>query len=268
MINGVRQIKWMEGFIMERKELVNALGEHFGVKPKYMGAPSFAYQIQAEDETYIIDRVGSIKNSKGNELTLESILKPEQVEPEIEAQVKDKREEQHIDGFEVAIPLGEHTAITLRNLVNMLSCKQKLIAKAFDLKEPILDENFAKDLAEKDTSNLGNLEISVQEVGAERCKGLVFDFEKANLTFKLLAEDLNQDKIAAFIDLFVHINKNALTLKHASFKPAQEENPKFAFRTWLTRLGMIGDEFKATRKTLLANLEGNGAFRKAGAKNE
>jgi len=253
---------------MERKEIVKALWEHFGVKPKYMGAPSFAYLIQTEDEAYIIDRAGSIKNSKGDELTLESVLNPELHELEIETEVQEKPEELPIDGLEVAIPFGEHTALTLRNLVNMLSSKQKLIAKAFDLKELMLDENFAKDLAEKDTSNLGNFEISIQEVGVERCKGPIFDFEKAILTFKLPTGDLNQDKIAAFIDLVVHINKNALTLKHASFKPAQEENPKFAFRTWLTRLGMIGDEFKATRKTLLANLEGNGAFRKAGAKNE
>ncbi len=150
----------------------------------------------------------------------------------------------------------------------MLSSKQKLIAKAFDLKEPLLDENFAKDLAEKDTSNLGNFEISIHEVGIERCKGLIFNFEKAILTFKLHAVELNQERIAAFVDLTVHINKNAKILKHASFKPSQEDNPKFAFRTWLTRLGMIGDEYKATRKTLLAKLEGNGAFRKVGAKNE
>jgi len=252
---------------MERKEIVKALGEHFEVMPKYMGAPSFAYQIETGEEIYTIDRVGSIKNSKGIELSLESILKPEQVEAEIETKVQEKLEEQLIDGFEVAIPFGEHTAITLRNLVNMLSSKQKLIAKAFDLKEPLIDQDFAKDLAEKDTSNLGNFEISIHEVGAERCKGLIFDFENANLTFKLLAEDLNQDKISAFVDLVVHINKNSLKLKHASFKPSQDDNPKFAFRTWLTRLGMISDEFKATRKTLLANLEGNSAFR-SGSKPE
>jgi len=246
---------------MERKEIVKALGEHFGVKPKYMGVPTCAYQIETEDETYIIDRVGSIKNSKGIELSLESILKPEQVEVEIETEVQEKLEEQLIDGFEVAIPFEEHTAITLRNLVNMLSSKQKLIAKAFDLKEPLIDQDFAKDLAEKDTSNLGNFDISIQEIGAERCKGLIFDFENAKLTFKLFAEDINQEKISAFVNLVVHINKNALKLKHASFKPAQDDNPKFAFRTWLTRLGMVSDEFKATRKTLLANLEGNGAFR-------
>jgi len=32
------------GIEMDRKEMVKILGEHFGVKPKYLGAPSFQYQ--------------------------------------------------------------------------------------------------------------------------------------------------------------------------------------------------------------------------------
>ena len=50
--------------------------------------------------------------------------------------------------------------------------------------------------------------------------------------------------------------------KNASFKPAQEENPKYALRTWLVRLGMNGEEYKASRKVLLVGLEGSCAFRK------
>ena len=37
---------------MERKEIVKALAEHFGVESKYMGAPSFAYEITTLQETY------------------------------------------------------------------------------------------------------------------------------------------------------------------------------------------------------------------------
>jgi len=49
-------------------------------------------------------------------------------------------------------------------------------------------------------------------------------------------------------------------MKHTSSKPSETENEKHTFRTWLLRLGMIGDEYKTNRKTLLASLEGNGAF--------
>ncbi|MEY8304856.1 hypothetical protein [Anaerosalibacter bizertensis] len=39
------------------------------------------------------------------------------------------------------------------------------------------------------------------------------------------------------------------------------DNEKYTFRTWLTRLGMIGDEYREIRKELLQNLSGNSAFR-------
>ena len=38
-------------------------------------------------------------------------------------------------------------------------------------------------------------------------------------------------------------------------------NEKYTFRTWLLRLGMIGDEFKTARKFLLENLEGGIAWK-------
>ena len=39
------------------------------------------------------------------------------------------------------------------------------------------------------------------------------------------------------------------------------DNEKYAFRCFLLRLGFIGDEYKAERKTLLKNLSGNSAFK-------
>lgn len=39
------------------------------------------------------------------------------------------------------------------------------------------------------------------------------------------------------------------------------ENPAFTFRTFLLRLGLIGDEYKNVRKHLLANLDGDLAWR-------
>lgn len=38
-------------------------------------------------------------------------------------------------------------------------------------------------------------------------------------------------------------------------------NEKYTFRTWLLRLGMIGDEFKTARTHLLKNLDGNIAWK-------
>ncbi len=57
---------------------------------------------------------------------------------------------------------------------------------------------------------------------------------------------MDVNKVTAFQDLAALINQNAKQLKRSSFKPAQDENPKYSLRTWLTRLGMNGKEYKAT----------------------
>ena len=53
----------------------------------------------------------------------------------------------------------------------------------------------------------------------------------------------------------------AKTVASASPKQPQVENPKYAMRTWLLRLGFIGDEFATARDILTKNLEGDTAFR-------
>ena len=53
----------------------------------------------------------------------------------------------------------------------------------------------------------------------------------------------------------------AKTVRTASPKPQQNENPKYAMRTWLLRLGFIGDEFKTARELLTKCLDGDAAFR-------
>ena len=55
----------------------------------------------------------------------------------------------------------------------------------------------------------------------------------------------------------------AKKVKFASAKPQQHENPKYAMRTWLLRLGFIGDEFKTAREVLTKKLSGDAAFRTA-----
>ena len=117
---------------MDRKEIVKVLGEHFGVKPEYLGVPSFAYQIKTEGETYTIDRAGKITNAEGVELELENILNPivEIQEQEEKTITEENTEtEPQITRFEIAITMEGHTGITLRNLINMIYSKQELIIK-------------------------------------------------------------------------------------------------------------------------------------------
>ncbi|MFX4263111.1 virulence-related protein [Pelotomaculum propionicicum] len=167
-----------------------------------------------------------------------------------------------VDSLEVQFPIEGHSGATLRNLVNMLASKQKLIAKAFNINGVLLDENFAQALNEKVICTTEDFTKAILDLGPDRSPGLSFDFENGTFTFKLAGGSFNSDKVTAFRDLAALMDNNAKILKHVSFKPAQEDNPKFAFRTWLTRLGMNGGEYKASRKAMLASLEGSSAFRK------
>lgn len=248
---------------MDRKEMVKKLGQFLGVKPKYLSVPTFSYVIATEEETYTIDRQGVITNSAGEVKVFEEIMNPPEEEiSEVQPAVLE------LDGIEVTLPLEGHTGNTLRNLVNMLYSKQHLIKMAFETNEPLMDETFPEELSEKETDTFETFKKALDELGLGRIPGLAFDFENETITIKLEMQNVNSEKIAAFQDLAAFINKNSKKQKRASFKRAQDDNPKYAFRTWLIRLGMNGPEYKTTRKVLLQNLEGSGAFRKASEPND
>ena len=70
---------------------------------------------------------------------------------------------------------------------------------------------------------------------------------------------------STFIDL---LTKHLKEQKRVNASKTQTDNPKFAMRVFLIRLGMVGEEYKAARKILLRNLEGSSAFRKGAKHND
>ena len=76
--------------------------------------------------------------------------------------------------------------------------------------------------------------------------------------------DGDVDAYSTFISMLCEFARN---LNRINNKPDTSDNPKYAFRCFLLRLGMIGANFKATRKVLLRNLPGSSAFRHGGVNN-
>jgi hypothetical protein len=72
---------------------------------------------------------------------------------------------------------------------------------------------------------------------------------------------LHAGVIRSYIVLALALNHQALTQKSASARKSQMSNQKFAMRTYLNRIGFIGDEFKNCREHLTAHLDGNAAWR-------
>lgn len=240
---------------MERKEIIKLLGDHFGVEAKYMGVPSFAYQIETVEETYTIDRAGKITTSEGNEVELESLLNLGNEQETIEPTASETT------AFEVTVPMEGHTGVTLRNLVNMIFSKQVLIKKSLGLTVDIVEDDFCTGINVGKIENLEDFKVAIDGIGENRCPGIAFDFNNGTITFKFFEGEVIPKKVTAYTQFVALLNLQSKALKHASAKAKDTDNDKFTFRVFLIRLGMVGNEYKATRKMLLERLEGNSAFR-------
>ena len=82
--------------------------------------------------------------------------------------------------------------------------------------------------------------------------------DKVEFPWFKVEKDGDGEAYARFISVLCEFAKN---LKRVINKPDTSDNEKYAFRCFLLRLGMIGEEYKGTRKVLLRNLTGSSAFR-------
>ena len=87
-------------------------------------------------------------------------------------------------------------------------------------------------------------------------------FSKGTLEWRCFESTLHAGKVRANITLALAISAQAINQRSTQMKKTPiSENPAFTFRTFLLRLGLIGEEYKNVRKHLLANLEGDLAWR-------
>lgn len=82
--------------------------------------------------------------------------------------------------------------------------------------------------------------------------------DKVEFQWFTVEKDGDSEAYVRFISVLCEFAKN---LKRVVNKPDTSDNEKYAFRCFLLRLGMIGEEYKGTRKVLLRNLIGSSAFR-------
>ena len=89
---------------------------------------------------------------------------------------------------------------------------------------------------------------------------IVAEADKICFPWFTVENDGDADAYCTFISMLCKFAKNQ---KRINNKPETTDNPKYTMRCYLLRLGMIGAEYKSTRKVLLRNLSGSSAFRKA-----
>ena len=236
--------------VADRKQIIKSLAEHLGVKPEYQGAPTFKYLIG--DYTIMKDGSIEVEDSKAD-LTLLRTLNTEGL---IDSSWDEDREV-----LEIKLPYKGHTGKTLVNLTYLVASRAKLINKSIRCLDAFsINERFLEKLQEVGPETIENFMQVVEAVDANSINaGLCF--EEDGISFCGFPVSTDSETVKAYMDLASLANKMALVQKRVQLDTSDDENEKYAFRGWLLRLGMKGDDYKATRKILLENLDGNAAFR-------
>lgn len=129
------------------------------------------------------------------------------------------------DRLTISLPRSSFTETALKNLDVLLASKGKLIQKAF------------------------NIEKATYMLTEETIK------------FAWFHGKIDEDTVRAYTDFISKLCEMAQKQKRAVAKEKAVENEKYAFRCFILRLGMIGDDYKTSRRILLQNLTGSSAFK-------
>ena len=223
----------------ERKTLVGAISQELNTPTKYLGAPTFAYEVGG----YHIDKAGTVTGA--DNLDLEDALHQLGFDAETREYDEPDTYESGLGGmgaadvpaFEdleltdesgsltVEYPLDGFTPETLDNLAKMVTAKEALIKAA---------------------------------LGAEK-----LPIQMTEETVKFPWFTLDDPSQAAYCIQFIWaLCKTAKEKRRVTARArGLADNPKYAMRCWLLSLGLIGDEYKNARKLLLVRLDGNSSFK-------
>ena len=272
-----------------RKEMAQVVGQVVGITPVYMKMPTCAYAIS----NILINRSGELMwDERTDDDTIRKVMEAleragytaeeeaatEEAQPEAAAETEEQQEAAEEAATEategetaadpepveltVSVPAARHTGNSLRNLVNLIYTRAGLINKAlgtgFAAEQGLVDalgENEGLRTAE----DFRKAVAAYEDEHGKAIDGLTITPER--IIFRGLPETNDTDTMRTFTILCGMMNKQALEQKRIQAKTVNAENEKYAFRIWLTRLGMNGPEYKEARRILMANLTGHCAFR-------
>lgn len=230
----------------DRKALVQALSERLGMDAKYMGPPTFSYQIG--DLTVTRDSTVTTEDEKLFSLANAALTDLGYIEPE----------EDEDPGLQVRVPADGMDGYAMRNLVFMLSSKQYLLNRVLGgLEHFYVSQELVDALQAEECSRASDV-LSTLNRFEDGIQGLAFAEGNAIFTFP---DTGNPDKNLALTSVFAMMVKAAGEAKRVSPKNLIEQNEKYYLRIWLLRLGFTGKGGQDTRRALLSGLKGHTAFR-------
>lgn len=218
----------------DRKALVNFIAESLEEKAEYLGVPSCAYKIG----DFTVTKDGGLEFEDDLDATnlIEAIREAGfEGDNNAEAEAAEEQDEEETaqptaDGLTIGMPRSFFTDASLENLKKIIESKATLIKAAL---------------------NIDELPIEV-------------DDEKVEFPWFPNPDAETSAAAVLFIAKLSEMAKNAIRVTATD---KEVDNPKYAMRCFLLRLGFIGAEYKSARKILLKNLSGNSSW-KNGRKEE
>ena len=210
-----------------RKAMVKAIETELGIKAKYLGVPSCAYEVG----DYRVEKDGTLSFEKDDidetSRVVDVCVMATGYSPEEWESNKEETEDGEDIDLTVTVPLEK---VEVKNLINLIEAKGELIKKALGIEA---------------------VEIEVDE-------------DNGTVSFPWF-KSITPEEGRTYTTFISSLCQMSVNQKRITAKAKENENEKYAFRCFLLRLGFIGNEYKADRKILLKNLEGSSAF-KSGAK--
>ena len=259
----------------QRKSLAHRIGELMGAEVRYCGVPSCAYQIGSmmlgknavligEADKNALRTLLNALNDEGYQFFTDSPQNAQEsvCEGDIDTLVQaeqvgytseDGTDEDGTVATDVSIAsadenTGEDAADDTSHLTISMP-RSFFTDQALDNLRRIVSN---KSTLIKHALNTDSLDIVVTD-------------DKIEFPWFTLIEDGDSAAYMQFIPMlceFAKVRKRVVAKTASSDSTSDDSiNEKYAFRCFLLRLGMIGEEYKAARKVLLRNLTGSSAFR-------
>jgi hypothetical protein len=281
-----------------RRKAAKIIGEHLDGEVKELNDYYGTFKIEAPDgKSWKIMYDGSIytqKKSGGQKVSASKEYSVELVSPILtyEKDMKDLQEmvrklrkagafseKQNCTGIHIHLDGLEHTPRSIRNFMNIIYSRNDLLYEALQIEQrrmyycKKMDKNLVERMNKIKPTSFRQIEDIWYKGYSSRRERHYHESRYHFLNLHSLFNGcrtvelrgfngtLHAGKIRSFVVLALGMNHQALTQKSATTKKPQIENPKFSMRTWLNRIGFIGEEFKNCREHLCKHLDGSAAWR-------
>ncbi|MDL2218018.1 amidoligase family protein [Christensenellaceae bacterium OttesenSCG-928-M15] len=182
-------------------------------------------------------------------------------------------------GLHVHIDASKHDQQSLKNLMSIMYSKEDMLFEALQVPtdrverwcKPVRENMLQQARRMSSTASMERLQriwyqgtpdtYTHYQSTRYHALNLHSVFYRGTVEFRMFNSTLHAGRVKSYAQLALAISAQAINQRGAQMRKTQSDNPAFTFRTWLLRMGLIGDEFKTARKLLLQELEGDKSWR-------